>query len=151
MPRVSRKKRVLRTLDSTLHALQVLDFIFDDGADPYIEALSTFSSKLRYWMLRKNPDIPMNSLPRWFDTLYDHQNGRKFRVPRCRRYKIEWRAVATVAVTPRLVLLVLHLCCDGKLMSRNGLLLGAWQICGGGGQPPSKLNASYELLIGCRI
>jgi len=43
MPRVPRKKRVLRTVDSTLHALQVLDFIFDDGADPYIDDLSAVS------------------------------------------------------------------------------------------------------------
>jgi len=85
MPRVSRKKRVLQTLDSTLHALQILDFIFDteDDADPYTEDLSTVRFKLqnkRYWMPRKNPDLPMNSLPRWFDTLYDHQNSRKFRL-----------------------------------------------------------------------
>jgi len=82
MPRVSRKKRVLRILDSTLHALQILNFIFDDGDDPYIEDLSTINSKLqkkRYWILRKNPNILMNNLPRWFDTLYNRHNGRKFR------------------------------------------------------------------------
>ena len=75
---------MLQTLDSALHALQILDFIFDTGddADPYTEDLSTVRFKLqnkRYWMPRKNPDLRMNSLPRWFDTLYGHQNSRKFR------------------------------------------------------------------------
>jgi len=75
-----RKTRVLRTLDSTLYALQVLDLIFDtDGTDPYAEYLSAVVSKLRYWILRKNPDIAMNCLPRWFDALYHCQNGRKSR------------------------------------------------------------------------
>ena len=143
MPRISRKKRVLRTLDSTLHALQVLDFIFDDGADPYVEDLSTGSSKLqkkRYWMLRKNLDIPMNSLPRWLDSLYDHQNSRKF------RFVVE----LTFLSVERGFL-------NGKpygLMSRSvlpSLLLGWWPSLTAFPTGPSKLNASYELLIGCRV
>jgi len=58
MPRVSRKKRVLQTINTIVHGLQILDLIFDD-TDPFAEDLSVIrdrSQQKRYWTLRQNPE-----------------------------------------------------------------------------------------------
>ena len=55
MPRVSRKKRVLQTINTIVHGLQILDLILDD-TDPFAD-LSVIRDRLqqkRYWTLRQN-------------------------------------------------------------------------------------------------
>jgi hypothetical protein len=86
MPRVSRRKRALQTINTTVRGLQILDLIFDgnDDTDPFAEDLSVIRDRLqqkRYWTLRQNPETPLNALHWWFDSLYHRDNSRKLFLP----------------------------------------------------------------------
>ena len=116
MPRVSRKKRVLQTINTTVHGLQILDLIFDD-TDPFAEDLSVIHHRLqqkRYWTLRQNPETPLNTLHRWFDSLYHRDNSRKFRslfrmMPEHFRGLCRLIVAIVVFISGGFVVLILHL------------------------------------------
>ena len=102
MPRVSRKKRVLQTINTTV---QILDLIFDD---------TDLSQKICYWTLRQKPETPLNTLHRWFDSLYHRDNSRKFRslfrmMPEHFRGLCRLIVAIVVFISGGFVVLILHL------------------------------------------
>ncbi|KAI5844098.1 hypothetical protein BZA05DRAFT_175396 [Tricharina praecox] len=87
MPRVSRKKQVLRALDASIRRTRIFNSIFNDSedtADDFAEDLAAIRDRIqqkRYWAPRNNLQIPpANAVHRWFDALYGSDDSAKFRM-----------------------------------------------------------------------